>query len=133
MRAQTQHSVIDVAEHFTQGVPETTSSDGKHESRLDYVFPNTPALRAARRFAVSQKQVVPKRKLLVVEIELEVCTATHMLMVSQAKLEAPYQKKLEKDFEKSWDGKRQHCGRVLTGMLLMERGRCSAVLTTMSS
>ena len=106
--AQPQHLLFHVAEHFTQGIPETTCSDGKHDSRLDNVLPKTAALRAVRRFEVSQEQVVPKHKLLVVEIDLEMYTATLMVMVSQVKLEAPEQNKLEKDFDKNWDGKRQH-------------------------
>ena len=58
MMAKTQHLLFDVAEHFTQGTPESTYSDGKHESRLDYVFANAAALRAVRRFEVPQEQVV---------------------------------------------------------------------------
>ena len=50
MMAKTQHLLFDVAEHFTQGTPESTYSDGKHESRLDYLFANAAALRAVRRF-----------------------------------------------------------------------------------
>ena len=78
--------LFDVAEHFTHGTPEATYSDGRHESRLDYVFANTSAMRAVRKFKVSQEQVVPKHKLLVVEIDLEMYTATHMVMVRQIKL-----------------------------------------------
>ena len=37
----------------------------------------TAALRAVRRFEVSQEQVVPKHKLLVVEIDLEMYTHSH--------------------------------------------------------
>ena len=95
MMAKTQHLLFDVAEHSTQGTPESTNSDGKHESRWDYVFANTAALRAVRRSEVSQEQVVPKHKLLVVEIGLEMYTATQMVVVRQFKLEAPDQNKLE--------------------------------------
>ena len=52
----TQHLSFDVAEHFTRGAPETLYSDGKHESRLDNVLADTAALRAVRRFEVSQSQ-----------------------------------------------------------------------------
>ena len=105
MMAKTQHLLFDVAEHFTQGTPESTYSDGKHESRLDYVFANAAALRAVRRFEVSQEQVVPKHKLEVVEIDLEMHIATQMAMVRQVKLEAPDKNKLEKDFGNSWERK----------------------------
>ena len=103
MMAKRQHLLFDVAEHFTQGTPETPYSDGKHESRLDCVFANTAALRAVRRFEVSQEQVASKRKLLVVQTDLEMYTRTHMVMVRQVNLEAPEQNKLEKDFEQHWE------------------------------
>ena len=84
-----QHLLFDVAEHFTQGTPESTNSDGKQKSRLDYVFRHAAALRAVRRFEVSQEQVVPKHRLLVVEIDVEMYTATQVVMVRQVKLDAP--------------------------------------------
>ena len=74
---------------------------------MDYVFANAAALRAVRRFEESQEQVVPKHKL-VVEIDLDMYTATQMVMVRQVKLEAPDQNKLEKDFGNSREGKRRH-------------------------
>ena len=43
---------------------DTTYDDGKHQSRLGYAFANTAALRAVRRFEVSQERAVPKYKLL---------------------------------------------------------------------
>ena len=43
-----------------------------------------------------------------VEIGLEVYTATQMVMVRQVKLEAPDQNKLEKGFDKNWEVRRQH-------------------------
>ena len=43
---------------------DTTYNDGKHPSRLGYAFANTAALRAVRRFEVSQERAVPKYKLL---------------------------------------------------------------------
>ena len=58
MMAKAQGLLNDVAEHFTQGTPDATYSDGRRESRLDYVFANTSALRAVRNFEVSQEQVV---------------------------------------------------------------------------
>ena len=82
MMAKTQHLLFDVAEHFTQGTPESTYSVGKHDSRLDCVFANAAALRAVRRF-----------------------TAKQMVMVRQVKLEAPDKNKLEKDFGNSWEMK----------------------------
>ena len=57
---------------------------------------------------MSQEQVVPKCKLLVDDIDLEMCTDTQMVIAKQVKLEARDQNKLEKDFEKSWDEKSQH-------------------------
>ena len=56
MIANTQHLLFDGAEHFTQGVPDITYSDGKHEPRLDHVFAQTAALRGVRRFEVSQSR-----------------------------------------------------------------------------
>ena len=108
MMPKTQHLLFDVAEHFTHGVPETTCDDGNHESRLDHVFATTAALRAVRRHQVSQEQVVPKHELLVVEINLEMYTATQVVMVRQVKLQAPGQNKVEKNFGQSWDGRRRH-------------------------
>ena len=55
-----------------------------------------------------QEEVLPKHKLLVVEIDLEMFTATPTVMVKQIKLEAPDQNKLKKDFGKIWEGKRLH-------------------------
>ena len=46
MMVKTQHMLFDFAKHLTQGVSETTYCDGKHESKLDYVFANAAALRA---------------------------------------------------------------------------------------
>ena len=83
-------------------------SDGKHESRLYCIFTNAAAMRAVTRFEVSQEQLVPKHKLLVVGIDLEMFTATQMVLVRQVKLQALDQNMLEKDFEDNWDGKRQH-------------------------
>ena len=57
---------------------------------------------------MSQEQVVPEHMLLVVEIDVEMHTATRMVMARQVKLEAPDQHKLEKDFGNSWEGKRRH-------------------------
>ena len=45
---------------------------------------------------MSREQVVPKR------------TATQMVMVRQVKMDAPHQNKLEKDFDKNWEGQRRH-------------------------
>ena len=53
-------------------------------------------------------QVVPKHKLLLLEIDLKKYTATQMVMVRPVKQEAPDQNKLEKDFEKNWEGKIRH-------------------------
>ena len=86
MMAKTQHLLFDVAEHFTQGSPETTYSNGKHETQLDCVFAKTAALRAVRRFEVSQEQMVPKHKLLLVEIDLE----THTGPVVQLSIATPH-------------------------------------------
>ena len=36
MMVKTQRLLFDVAEHIIQGFPETTYSDGKHASRLNY-------------------------------------------------------------------------------------------------
>ena len=105
MMANAQGLLFDVAEHFTQGTPEATYSDGRHELRLDTVFANTCELTAVRKFEVCQEQVVPKHKLLVVEIDLEMHTATQMVMVWQIKLEAPDQNKLKKDFGEDLGGK----------------------------
>ena len=41
MMAKAQGLLFDVAEHFTQGTPKATYSDGRHESWLDYVSANT--------------------------------------------------------------------------------------------
>ena len=49
--------------------------------------------------------MVPKHKLEVVAIDLEMHTAKQMVMVRQVKLEAPDQNKLEKDFGNSWERK----------------------------
>ena len=57
---------------------------------------------------MSQVQLVPKHKLLVVEIDLEMFTTTQMVMAREVKLEPLDQNKLEEDFKKSWDEKRQH-------------------------
>ena len=97
MMAKTQHLLSDAAEHFARGAPEPTYRDGKHESRLDYVFAIADALRAVRRFEVSQEQVVPKHKLLMVEIDVEMYRTTQKVMIKQIKLDAPDQNKLEKD------------------------------------
>ena len=102
MMAKTHHLLSDVAEHFARGAPEPTCSDGKHESRLACVFANAAALRAVRRFEMSQEQVVPKHKLLMVKY-----TTTQIVMVKQIKLDAPDQNKLEKDFGNLWEGKRR--------------------------
>ena len=61
-----------------------------------------------RNFEVSQEQVVPKHKLPVVEIDLEMYTATQTVIVRQIKLEAPDPNKLKKDFGKKWEGNRLH-------------------------
>ena len=50
--------------------------------------------------------MVPKHKLLVVETDLEVYTATQMVMVRQIIVVAPDQNKLKKDFGEVWEGKR---------------------------
>ena len=89
MTVKTQHFLFDVAEHFTQGIQETTYCDGRQEPGLDYVFASTAAMRAVRRFDMLQGQVVS-----------DTYTATQMR-------EAP-KKELEKDFEKKWVGKGQH-------------------------
>ena len=102
-------------------------------ARMDFVFANTSALRAVRKFEVSQKQVVPKHKLLVVEIDLEMYTAIQMVMVRQIKLEAPDPSKLKKDLGEVWEGKRSHFVERCDRWVLMKRGRCSPMLTEMPS
>ena len=56
---------------------------------------------------MSQEQVVPKHKLLMVEIDVEMYTTTQMVMIEQIKLDAPDQNKLEKDFGNISEGKRR--------------------------
>ena len=53
----------------------------------------------------------PKHKLLLVELDLEMYTATQMVMARQVKLEAPDLNKLEKDFENKLGGKETTLGR----------------------
>ena len=97
---KTQPMLFDVAEHLTQRVQASLFSDGKHESILDCVFSKTAAL--------SHEQVVPKHTLLVGEFDLEMYTATPMVIVRQVKLEAADHKKLEKDFQKELGRTWQH-------------------------
>ena len=59
MMAEAQGLLFDVAEHLTQGTPEATYSDGRHESRLDYVFANTSALRAVKKLKYHKNRWYP--------------------------------------------------------------------------
>ena len=102
---------------------------GNKEPSLDHVFANA----AVRRFEVSHEQVVPKHKLLLVESDMGMFTATQMVMVRQVKLEAPDRNKLEKDSGKSWDGRAQHFVDQCDRHFLVRRGTYYPMLTRMPS
>ena len=132
MIAKTQHLLFDIAEQ--QSISRTKSWRqrtvmGNMSQGWDYVFANTAALRTVRRFELSQEQVVTKHKLLMVESDLEMYTATPMVM-GQVKLDLT---------RTSWTKTLKRIGRerddtlwkCVTDVLLVKRGRCSAMLTRM--